>query len=138
METRDSTVIPADLTKIAYRIGVREGGKPEWDFMLDVAKQNMGDPTQGIAALSALGATRNRALAESTFEFAMRDVRQQDVRFCAQGLMAGDGTWRHLLAERVMAQFDEVLEKLGDTFDMKGIITVRTCFCLGASLLTSN
>ena len=103
---------------------MQEGGKPAWEFVLGLAKQPK-TPAQGLAALVALGATRDTALADATFAFAMEGARDQDAPYCARGL-SRNHSMRRLLVKHVKANFDALEKRYVGTFGMVRWIEVCT------------
>ncbi|KAI0743398.1 peptidase family M1-domain-containing protein [Daedaleopsis nitida] len=116
LQTGDVSKIPSHLSNIAFRIGVQEGGKPEWELVKSVAAQPK-HPGQGLSAMLALGASRDRALAEATFAFILDGARNQDVLYYARGLQRNSET-RRLLAEKTKAHFPALEKRFAGTFNM--------------------
>ena len=103
---------------------MQEGGKHEWDFVLNIA-EHPETPSQGVSALLALGATRDTALAEAAFEHAMNGARDQDAAYCARGL-SRNAAMRHFLARSVKENFDALEKRYAGTFGMARWIQVST------------
>ena len=76
-----------------------------------------------MAALYALGASKDIGLAEETFQFALTGVRDQDIPRCLVGLQRNPLT-RKFLAERVKEHFDELEKRFAGTFNFKRFIEV--------------
>ena len=95
---------------------MQEGGKREWEFVLKLAQQP-STPAQGLAALVALRATRDPALADATFAFAMNRARDQDAPYCARGL-ARNKSMRKVLVAHVKENFDALEKRYAGTFGM--------------------
>ncbi len=89
---------------------MQEGGREEWQFVKRLA-QEPRDPAQGLAAMAAIGHSRDLELAAETFRYALRDVRDQDALYYIRSLQANMTPLR-FLAESVMGRFDEVSEGL--------------------------
>ena len=147
VETGDDVKIHSELQSITYRIvcisafhlplrtrpltypsvdfiqkGVQEGGRPEWELAQEVASSPRS-PSQAVASLTALGASKDLALAEETFQFARTEVRDQDIHRCLFGLQRNPLT-RRFLAERVKFYFDELEKRYAGTFNFKRFIEV--------------
>ncbi len=86
--------------------GVQEGGRPEWDAVRRIAAKPE-NPGQGIAAMRAMGFSKDEKIGEETFDFILNQARDQDTFYYARGLQANVKT-RHFLAEKVMEHFTEV------------------------------
>ena len=102
---------------------MQEGGKREWERVKALAVQPK-TPAQGMAAMLALGATQDLALAEATFQFMVSEARDQDVLFVARGLQNNPKT-RKFLAKRTKEEFDTLEKKYSGTFNMVRWIEVR-------------
>ncbi|KAM5543145.1 hypothetical protein V8D89_003019 [Ganoderma adspersum] len=122
VETGDDVKIHSELQGITYRIGVQEGGRPEWELAQEVASSPRS-PSQAVASLTALGASKDLALAEETFQFARTEVRDQDIHRCLFGLQRNSLT-RQFLAERVKSYFDELEKRYAGTFNFKRFIEI--------------
>ncbi|RDX48017.1 hypothetical protein OH76DRAFT_1484207 [Lentinus brumalis] len=116
LETGDDSRIPTDLARITYRIAVQEGAKREWERVKELAVQPK-TPAQGMAAMLALGATQDLALAEATFQFMIGEARDQDAMFVARGLQNNPKT-RKFLARRTKEEFDRLEQKYSGTFTL--------------------
>ncbi len=81
-------------------------------------------PAQGMAAMLALGATQDLALAEATFQFMIGEARDQDAMFVARGLQNNPKT-RKFLARRTKEEFDRLEQKYSGTFTLSRWIEVR-------------
>lgn len=90
--------------------GVQEGGREEWTFVKRLT-QEPRDPAQGLAAMAAIGHSRDLQLAAETFRYALGDVRDQDALYYIRSLQA-NVTARRFLADSVMERFDEVSEEM--------------------------
>ncbi|KAH9929618.1 peptidase family M1-domain-containing protein [Epithele typhae] len=106
IETGDMSKIPGDILQITCRVGVREGGKAEYDFMKTFA-QTSTDPAHVNAGLKAQGASQDPARQQATIDFAIGEARFQE----------NPGAWR-LVAERVKERWDEVAERFRGSFTM--------------------
>ncbi len=87
--------------------------------------------------MTALGASRDSALAEETFQFARTGVRDQDVPRCLLGLQRNPRT-RRFLAERVKCYFDELEKRYAGTFNFKRFIEVRAFPRMGGGDTSAN
>ncbi|OJT12746.1 Aminopeptidase 1 [Trametes pubescens] len=114
VKTGDESKIPSALRNITYRVGVQEGGREEWQFVKRLT-QEPRDPAQGLAAMAAIGHSRDLELAAETFRYALRDVRDQDALYYIRSLQA-NMTSRRFLAESVMGRFDELEKRYAGTF----------------------
>ncbi|KAI0717276.1 peptidase family M1-domain-containing protein [Cerioporus squamosus] len=114
--TGDDSNISTDLARVTYRIAVQEGGKREWERVKALAVQPK-TPAQGMAAMLALGATQDLALAEATLQFMVGEARDQDGLFVARGLQSNPKT-RKFLARRTREEFDRLEQKYSGTFNM--------------------
>ena len=101
---------------------MQEGGKREWDRIKELAVKPK-NPAQGMAAMLALGATQDLALAEKTFQFMVNEAQDQDVLFVARGLQTNYKT-RKFLARRTKEEFATLEKKYSGTFTMARWIEV--------------
>ncbi|KAI0674766.1 hypothetical protein C8Q78DRAFT_498501 [Trametes maxima] len=114
VQTGDDSKIPSSLTSIAYRIGVQEGGAAEWEFVKGLAVSHK-TPAQGLAAMIAMGYSRDLTHAAATFRYVLEEAREQDVLYYLRGLQRNVVT-RRFLAETVFEHFDEVEKRYAGTF----------------------
>ncbi|KAL7281141.1 hypothetical protein ACG7TL_004449 [Trametes sanguinea] len=117
MDTGDDARIPSELAGMIYRVriqltnvrggqqAVQEGNKREWEFLKNLAS-NASSPSQSLAAMSAMGATRNMQLAEATFKYATTEARDQNVVYFFRAMQRNRRT-RRWFASRVLENFDE-------------------------------
>ena len=103
---------------------MREGPESNWRFVRDLALNPPRNAEQGIAALFALGATRERTLVDKTLEFMLHTARPQEAIQCAKGLEENSQA-RKKLAEYAKQSMALIEERYGSTFDMIGWISVR-------------
>ncbi|TBU53789.1 hypothetical protein BD310DRAFT_937381 [Dichomitus squalens] len=122
LQTGNDSKIPSELQGVTFKVGVGEGGRPEWEYAKQLAS-NPKNPAQGVAALYAVGASKDLGLAEETFQFALTGVRDQDIPRCLSGLQQNPLT-RKFLAERVKDRFDELEKRYAGTFNFKRFIEV--------------
>ncbi|KAI9068366.1 hypothetical protein FKP32DRAFT_1587764 [Trametes sanguinea] len=120
LDTGDGSEIPSELAGMIYHIAVQEGGKREWDFLKNVAS-NASSPSQSLAAMSAMGATRNRQLAEATFQYATTEARDQNVVYFFRA-MQRNLTTRRWLASKVLESFDMLEKRYTGTFTFNRLI----------------
>ncbi|CDO74266.1 hypothetical protein BN946_scf184643.g6 [Trametes cinnabarina] len=120
LETGDDSRIPSELIGIAYRIAVQEGGKREWDFLKSIAAR-ASSPAHALAAISALGATRDMQLAEATFEYATTEARNQNIIYIFRSLQR-NAPMRRWLAGKVMGMFDELERQFTGTFTFSRLL----------------
>lgn len=65
------------------------------------------NPRQGLAAMRAMGASKDMAIAEETFKFILNEARDQDTLYYAYGLRANPLT-RRFVADKFKEHFDTV------------------------------
>ncbi|KAI0806986.1 peptidase family M1-domain-containing protein [Fomes fomentarius] len=116
LKTGDESKIPSDLRQIAFTIGVREGGRPEWEAVRRIAAKP-DNPGQGIAAMRAMGFSKDQKIGEETFDFILNQARDQDTFYYARGLQANVKT-RHFLAEKFMEHFTEFEKRYAGNFGL--------------------
>ena len=85
--------------------------------------QRPKNPGQGISAMVALGASRDAALAEATFEVIRHEARTQDVLNYFHGLQRNPRT-RKFLAEKTKEHFVELERRYAGTFNLTRWIEV--------------
>lgn len=79
-----------------------------------------------MAARRALGASKDRALAEATFDYILNEARIQDVNIISRGLQRNPRT-RKFLAEKVKEHFDVLVKRYEGTFNLARWIEVSGC-----------
>ncbi|KDQ59543.1 hypothetical protein JAAARDRAFT_33120 [Jaapia argillacea MUCL 33604] len=94
----DESKIPADLQRVIYSTAVKHGGKEEYDVMKAIHEKPT-TPQVGIAAMLAMGSSRDLALAKETLDYTLTNARDQDVMYFFSGLQSNP------LARRILAQF---------------------------------
>lgn len=72
----DDTAYPSDLERIVFVIGVKKGGRREWEA-LKAVYDNPKTPTQKISACLAMTRAQQDDLIKETFEF-MEGAKDQD------------------------------------------------------------
>ncbi|KAJ8489143.1 hypothetical protein ONZ51_g3140 [Trametes cubensis] len=116
VKTGDDSQIPGDLTNIIFRIGVQEGGQPEWEAVKRIAAKAK-TPSQGLAAMRAMGRSKDLNLAEDTFKFIMTEARDQDTFYYAGGLMNNPVT-RRFLANKFKENFAAFEKRYAGNFGL--------------------
>ena len=85
---------------------MRYGGRPEWELVRNIAVKPK-NPSQGLSAMRAMGASQDLGLAEETFKFILNDARDQDTFYYAGGLMRNFAT-RRFVGEKFKEHFATV------------------------------
>ncbi|KAI0781326.1 leucyl aminopeptidase [Trametes elegans] len=116
LKTGDDSKIPADLTSVTFRVAVQEGGRPEWEAVKRIAAKAK-NPSQGLSAMRAMGASRDPALAEATFAFIMDGARDQDTFYYAGGLARNFAT-RRFLADKFREHFAAFEKRYAGNFGL--------------------
>ncbi|KAI0747687.1 peptidase family M1-domain-containing protein [Daedaleopsis nitida] len=116
LKTSDDSKIPSDLTAITFRVAVKEGGRPEWEAVRSIASKPK-NPSQGLSAMRAMGASKDLALAEETFKFILDEARDQDTFYYARGLQMNYGT-RRFLAAKFKEHFDTFQKRYSGNFGL--------------------
>ncbi|KAI9056855.1 leucyl aminopeptidase [Trametes sanguinea] len=116
LKSGDDSTIPSDLTNITFRIAVQEGGQAEWEAVKSIAAKAK-NPAQGLAAMRAMGASKDLNLAENTFSFIMNEARDQDTFYYAGGLMRNPVT-RRFLANKFKENFAAFQKRYAGNFGL--------------------
>ncbi|KAI0373350.1 leucyl aminopeptidase [Pilatotrama ljubarskyi] len=116
LKTGDDSQIPGDLINITFRIGVQEGGQPEWEAVKRIAAKAK-TPSQGLAAMRSMGASKDLNIAEDTFKFIMTEARDQDTFYYAGGLMRNFVT-RRFLANKFKENFAAFEKRYAGNFGL--------------------
>lgn len=78
LEKNDDSLIPNDLLRVIYAQSVKHGGAAEWEKCLEIVKNpNPPTPMHKIAAMLALGSTKDGKLIEKTFDFIEHGFKNQ-------------------------------------------------------------
>ncbi|KAH9923974.1 ERAP1-like C-terminal domain-containing protein [Epithele typhae] len=110
----DDSALPGDLLPIAFQIGVKEGGQAEWAAVKAIANAPKS-PSQGLAAMRSMGASKNLAIAAETFRFILDGARDQDSFYYASGL-SRNFTTRRWVVEKFKENYDELYRRNSGTF----------------------
>ncbi|KAI1788458.1 peptidase family M1-domain-containing protein [Ganoderma leucocontextum] len=124
LKTGDDSKIPVDLAAVIFRIAVREGGRPEWEAVRRIASQPK-NPSQGLSAMRAMGASKDLGLAEETFDFILNDARDQDTFYYAGGLQRNYVT-RKFVAQKFKEHFATFQKRYAGNFGL--IRWTEICF----------
>ncbi|TIC23268.1 hypothetical protein E3Q12_02146 [Wallemia mellicola] len=82
LEKNDDSLIPNDLLRVIYAQSVKHGGAAEWEKCLEIVKNpNPPTPMHKIAAMLALGSTKDEKLIEKTFDFIEHGFKNQDLMY---------------------------------------------------------
>ncbi|TIA89691.1 hypothetical protein E3P99_01933 [Wallemia hederae] len=82
LEKDDDSLIPNDLLRVIYAQAVKHGGEAEWNKCLEIVKNpNPPTPMHKIAAMLALGSTRDEALINKTFDYIEHGFKNQDLMY---------------------------------------------------------
>ncbi|RDX52652.1 hypothetical protein OH76DRAFT_1553921 [Lentinus brumalis] len=116
LKTGDDSKIPSDLTNITFRTAVRKGGRAEWELVRNIAAKAK-NPSQGLSAMRAMGASQDLGLAEETFQFILNGARDQDTFYYAGGLMNNFAT-RRFVAEKFKEHFATFEKRYAGNFGL--------------------
>ncbi|KAF7338457.1 Aminopeptidase [Mycena venus] len=95
MATGDDSKIPADLQSPIFNAAVKYGGRAEYEAVVNI-QEKPKTPTARLAAIRAMGATRDQALLDQTFSYILTKSRDQDIMYFFRGLQANTRARRQL------------------------------------------
>ncbi|EPQ58615.1 hypothetical protein GLOTRDRAFT_36981 [Gloeophyllum trabeum ATCC 11539] len=120
VETGDDSKIPADLLRTTFSVAVRHGGRAEFDAMKHILGQPK-TPTHAIAAMVAMGATRDLELAKETLDYMMTQARDQDVMYFVASLGANEKS-RRLMASFFKEHFWDLYKRFEGNFTLTSLL----------------
>ncbi|GBE82604.1 Aminopeptidase 1 [Sparassis crispa] len=122
LSTGDDSSIPADLMRVTYIAAVKYGGEKEWDAVKQIIAKPK-TPTSGIAAIRALGATQDFALAEKTVRYTLTDARDQDLMYYFSGF-GGNFKMRAFGKDAFKRHYETLLKRLSATTNFRFLVEV--------------
>ncbi|CAG7846066.1 Aminopeptidase 2; Flags: Precursor [Serendipita indica DSM 11827] len=129
VESNDHSRILPDIQSTAYSIGVRFGGRAEWETAKKIFL-NPPTPSARTHAIYAMTATRDPELIEETFKFLMTEVKSQDMMqvirtrmYFFLGLNANRFTRRQTYAF-FKDKFDELYKRFEGTFSLGNVVKI--------------
>lgn len=75
---------------------VKYGGREEWEAVRDIAAKPK-NPASGIAAMRAMGASRDSQLTKDAFDYIVNKARDQDMIYHFLGMSASPAARRYLI-----------------------------------------
>jgi len=119
-ETEDGSCIHPDLIPTIYWTAVRYGGRKEYDAVEAIAAKPQ-TPQMGNAAMTALGASADKALQETTWKYIMTKARDQDLYYFFVGLQRNH-TARRFLVENFKADYDVLYKRTAGNFRLQRLV----------------
>lgn len=121
MKTGDDSRIPADLQRVTFSTVVRNGGAAEYDAIVGIHDKPK-TPTARVAAIVAMGATRDPELLKRTFEFIKTKARDQDIVYYFRGLSVNT-KMRHALVDYFKTEYETLVKRFGGNFTMQSLVS---------------
>jgi len=109
VETGDDSRVPPDLEAITYKIAVEHGGREQWEFVKSINEAGK-NPTSRIAAIRALGKTRDLNIAKETLHYMWTEAKDQDFPYFFLGL-SGNVKTKRLLRSYLFENYDKIMER---------------------------
>ena len=121
VETGDDSQIHPDLLRTVFSQSVKHGGDKEYETVLGVY-HNPTTPTHKIAAMLALGASRDQKLLDRTIEFLFGgEVKEQDFMYFFAALSANPAG-RRLIWEATKTRYDDLVKRFAGNFSLSRLI----------------
>ncbi|KAJ7343676.1 leucyl aminopeptidase [Mycena albidolilacea] len=120
--TGDDSKIPADLESSIFNAAVKYGGRTEYDAIVKIAEKPK-TPTARLAAIRAMGSTRDPALLDETFSYILTKSRDQDITYSFRGLQANTHA-RRRLAAFFKENYDSLMTRFEGNFTMKHLVSI--------------
>jgi aminopeptidase 2 len=120
IETGDDSKIPADLLKTTFEVGVKYGGRAEYDAMKKILEKPK-TPTLGMAAMRAMGANPDPEYVNETFDYILNKSRDQDVIYYFRGLQLNFKARRDL-AKFFKDNYDTLYKRFEANFTLKYLV----------------
>ena len=121
VETGDDSQIHPDLLRTVFSQSVKHGGEKEYETVLGVY-HNPTTPTHKIAAMLALGASRDQKLLDRTIEFLFGgEVKEQDFMYFFAALSANPAG-RRLIWEATKTRYDDLVKRFAGNFSLSRLI----------------
>nr|XP_012184617.1 uncharacterized protein FIBRA_07548 [Fibroporia radiculosa]CCM05334.1 predicted protein [Fibroporia radiculosa] len=120
MQSGDDSHIRGDLEAVVFATAVEYGSHTEWEAVKQISLKPKS-PSSGMAAMRAMCATQDLALARETVNYAFHKARDQDITYCFAGLEKNFKT-RKLLATAFMENFSNVHNKFASSYMFRFLI----------------
>ncbi|KZT03397.1 uncharacterized protein LAESUDRAFT_761974 [Laetiporus sulphureus 93-53] len=114
LKTGDDSSIPSELERAIFTTAVYHGGRAEWEAVKRIAAKPK-DPSTGTAANLSLGNSQDLKLIRETFEYVMKEARDQDVDRFVQGMAANPKARRYLVTA-FKENYDAMYKRLEGNF----------------------
>lgn len=116
----DDSKIHPDLLQVTFRTAVKHGGKAEYDAVVKVYEKPE-TPSHKIAAMLAMGSTRDESLLKLTIDFMYKKVKEQDMMYYFSSLSANSKS-RRLVWESTKEHYDELVKRFAGNFTLSRLI----------------
>lgn len=116
----DDGKIHPDLLQVTFRTAVKHGGKAEYDAVVKVYEKPE-TPSHKIAAMLAMGSTRDESLLKSSIDFMYKKVKEQDMMYYFSSLSANPKS-RRLLWESTKEHYDDLVKRFAGNFTLARLI----------------
>ncbi|CAH7667912.1 hypothetical protein BY996DRAFT_4583678 [Phakopsora pachyrhizi] len=117
----NKSIIPADLRLLVFGQAVKHGGEDEYEAVLSVYRKP-SNPSDKIAAMCALCATREEALLKRTFDFILSgEVKEQDFMYFFSSLARNKHSRRDMW-KFVETNFEELMKRFKGNFSIGRLI----------------
>lgn len=122
VEKGDESLIPPDILRTCIAQAVKHGGAKEWEAALAMYRKPP-TPTHKIAALLALGATKDEELIKRTFEWVFNsdEIKTQDFMYPIMAL-SNNATTRRQLRTFVAERHAALVKRFEGNFSLGRII----------------
>ncbi|CAO1632621.1 unnamed protein product [Parajaminaea phylloscopi] len=122
VESGDESLIHPDILRTCITHAVKHGGVKEWEAVLALYRK-APTPTHKIAALLALGATKDEELIKRTFEWVFDgdEVKTQDYMYPIMALSSNVAT-RRQLRDTVLERHAALVKRFEGNFSLGRII----------------
>ncbi|EFP74548.2 Aminopeptidase 2 mitochondrial [Puccinia graminis f. sp. tritici] len=115
------SLIPADLRRLVFTYAVKQGGEKEYEAILKVYHKP-SNPSDKIAAMAALCASKHPELISRTFDFILNgEVKEQDFMYFFSGL-ANNRVSRRDMYKFVQKNLDQLLVRFKGNFSIGRLI----------------
>ncbi|KAF8212441.1 hypothetical protein K438DRAFT_1806516 [Mycena galopus ATCC 62051] len=122
MATGDDSKIPADLQSSIFNAAVKYGGPAEYEAIVNI-QEKPKTPTARLAAIRAMGITRDPALLDQTFSYILTKSRDQDIVYSFRGLQANIYA-RRRLATFFRDNYDAFMIRFEGNFTLKNLVSI--------------
>eukprot|EP00299_Pterocystis_sp_00344_P009113 c3719_g1_i1.p1 GENE.c3719_g1_i1~~c3719_g1_i1.p1 ORF type:complete len:871 (+),score=194.39 c3719_g1_i1:375-2615(+) len=121
---RDELIkLPSDLRTSIFRIALNKFGESAWTRLRDAYSQ-VDDAEFKRQVLQTIGTSDDQKIVEMTIEYALTDVRSQDVSFVLNGIANGGEQSRLTLWNTFKQRYQELFKRFGSgNFGWSGIVT---------------